>query len=202
MAGLLDETIRMAGVSATIIRSSGNISTYMRQDATGMLAGKRYIKPENEYVKGFLIPSDSGVVVGDYIQSSGINYLVMAIDPIDLCDGLDGYRGTLYQCNEVVSVYGLDAITAKPNDLLSSNTPILISPTERGVSESDSGQINGKWGQKEIVYSVFMQAGQGGETAMSLIDSASRRLRVLKNYDPFVASGLIKISVVLENPSA
>ena len=195
---LSDETIRLSGRIVTIVRAAGNVTTYMAAAELGNLVGKRKPDPFYDYEVGMIFPSDSTIVEGDLILEGSIYYLAMSVSPTYLGADLQYYHGMLYKCNSVISIYGYDSVTKKPDDLIKADVQCLITQVRAQSQDEDKNIVDRNYRGKLKPFQIFMRYTEGLTNVSAIVDQDSRRFRVNKQFDVFVASGIVQAQVILQ----
>lgn len=197
---LMDETIRldMRKQDVTIPRSTVTMSTYMVAENTGQDAGKRRLDPFLSYETFARFPSDSTIVPGDKIISGSISYLVMAIEPKYDGGEINYYRATMYKCNSTVSIYYYNESSKKHNTLYTSGVKCLITQVRAQEWLEDKALAMRPYQGKQQPFQVFAQDICGINAECILVDQDSRRYRVSKESDVFVADGILQAQLMWE----
>ena len=193
-----DETIRIGGKSATIIRTPTNITTYIMNDVTGMLVGKRRPDPMTDYENGFILPSDCGVVNGDLLLADSKYYLVMSLQAEKPFGELSFYRGMLYECNSLVSIYSYSTTTKKHSVLVKADVSCLITQVRAQAMNDDKAMAIREYRGKIQPFQVFMQSSAGLTKDHIIVDQNNRRFRVAKDFDPFITENILQTQVLWE----
>lgn len=199
---LVDETIRLDArkQSITILRESGNISSYMVSEVTGIDTGKRRLDPFYDFETFARMPSDSGIVSGDMGQSGNDYYLVMAIESKWLADEIGFYRCTLYKCNSTVSVYYFNNTTKKHDTLHKSNVRCLITQVRAREWDEDKALAVRQYRGRQQPFQLFVQESSGIVSGVDciVVDQSNRRFRVSKEIDVFIAGGISQAQIIWE----
>lgn len=202
---LIDEAIRLdvRKRNATIIRTGGNISTYMVAEMTGIEAGKRRLDPYFDFEVSAKLPSDCGVVSGDLIQCGSGYYLVMAVEEKWIADELGYYRCALYKCNSVVSVYYFNRSTTVHDILYKSGVRCLITQVRAQEWDDDKTLLIRQFRGRSTPFQIFAKNDSGilPGTDCVLEDQAGRRYRTDKEFDVHVAEGISQTQVKIESYS-
>jgi hypothetical protein len=194
---ILDETIRISGRTVTLIRIAGDVTTYMRDSQT-VLAGKRRIDPLSDFEVGAMFPSDSGIVSGDLVYDTVTNYLAMSVLPRKVWDELLCYDVMLYKCNSLVSIYSYSAVYQKTNLLVKADVPCLITQVRAPEWNEDKVAMAKTYKGKLQPFQVFMQDGNGLTNTSYIKDAAGRHYRISKDFDIFIAEGVIQCQALWE----
>ena len=198
----IDEDIRLAGRPATIIRDAGNISTYATAESTGQDAGRRRLDPNFGFDYTFKFMTDSGIASGDLVVINSEYYLVITLEPKYVFGDLEYYRGTLYKCNSVVSIYYLNNTTKKYDTLHKADVQCLIAPVRAREWDEDKAIImpnRGYRGQTQP-FQVLARSSDGILTEGCIIkDASDRRFRVNKESNPFLSDGVFLSEIEWEN---
>lgn len=195
---LSDEAIRLSGRVVTIVRSGANVTTFMAAAELGNIVGKRKPDPFYDYEVGMMFPSDSTIVEGDLILENSNYYLAMSVAETYLGSDLQYYRGMLYRCNSVVSIYGYDSNTKKPDNLIKANVQCLITQVRAQNQEEDKALTVKNYRGKNKPFQIFMRDTEGLLNTSVIIDQGNRNFRVNKQFDVFVASGIVQTQMILE----
>lgn len=195
---LMDETIRLVGKPATIIRDSGNIETYMLSQEIGLIVGKRKPDPYFDYEHGFMFQPDSGIVSGDLVLSDNVYYLVMSISNEMPFGQLLYYRGMLYECNSLITIYSYSSITKKHSVTFKSDVRCLITQVRSQEWNDDKASVIKGYRGRTQPFQVFMRASEGLTKDHIIVDQSSRRYRIAKDFDPFIADGILQTQCLWE----
>lgn len=199
MPSLVDETIRLAGRQATILRSPANISTYVIDEITGVDSGKKQLDPYLDFETAVRFLSDSTVVCGDMVQIGSDYFLVMAVEVERAFNSIEFYRTRIYKCNSTVSVYYFSAITKLFTTLHLSGVRCLITQVRAREWNDDKSLIIKGYGGRIQPFQVFAQDDSGITKESALVDQAGRRFRVSKEFDVFIADGILQSQVIWES---
>lgn len=192
----LDETIRLAGRAVTLIRSGGNVSTYMYYTTTGRVAGKSKLNLADDHEGGFLFPSDSSVVAGDLVLAGTDYYLVVALADIVVFGEAWGYKGMLYKCNSVITVQHWNSVTDLFEDYKADVHSFIIHEGEQAWAEDKSLLRPTKYRGKRKPFTLYAQTSSGINSNSVIIDQELRKFRVSKDHDPFAADGILITQVL------
>ncbi len=140
MSKLIDESIRLAGRQVEIIRSSGNLSTYMWAYSTGYLAGKRKQEPVFQHEAGAMFPSNSDIVAGDLVYDYTNYFLVVSLSQDIHYGEAYGFRAMLYKCNAIVSIMGFNNATNHHDTLVQAGVHCLITQVQAMAWDEDGAQ--------------------------------------------------------------
>lgn len=182
----VDQTIKDVGIAATIVRTSGNLSTYV------------YIYPkapaQRNWERESLLPTDSGLADGDLILASGKYYLVTSWLQDERVGEVFLYKAKLICCNDAVSVKaysGGNWIDEK------TNVPCLILDGT-SMAMSDRGIVVPGFSGKDDVHYLYIQSSAGVDRNSLIVDSSNRSLRVAGGPNPYYSKGLLEVPVRLE----
>lgn len=197
---IVDEDIRIAGLAASIIRTPSNISTYVMAEITGSEAGRRRLEPALSFDHSFRFMTNSGIVTGDLV-SIGTNYfLVMALEPKNIHGILEYYRGTLYKCNSVVTIYGFNSTTQKDDLVIKQNVRCLITQVRAQEWDTDKALAlpNRTYRGRTQPFQVYMRASEGLTVKHYFKDQSGRNFRVSKDFDVFISEGILQTEAMWE----
>lgn len=194
----LDETIRIAGRSTTIVRDAGNVGTFMYSDKTGLIIGKRKSEPYFDYEVAAWLPSDSTVVSGDLILQGSTYYLVMSVDQDYIGDDLQRYSCMLYECNSVVSLYSYNDISRQHDTLVKAGVNCLITQVRASAQKEDKNIAIKGYGGKRQPFQYFMRDSEGLTNISTIVDQDNRSFKVNKQFDIFIADGIVQTQVIWE----
>lgn len=194
---ILDETIRISGRTVTLVRIAGDVTTYMRDSQT-VLAGKRRIDPLSDFEVGAMFPSDSGIVSGDLVYDTVTYYLAMSVLSRKVWDELLCYDAMLYKCNSLVSIYYYNSSSKKPDLLIQENVPCLITQVRAPEWNEDKVAMAKSYKGKLQPFQVYMQDAQGLTNTSYIKDASGRHYRVSKDFDIFIAEGIIQCQALWE----
>ena len=183
----VDQAIQDVGLAATIVRSSGNLSTYA------------YISPKVKqyYERDALFPTDSGIADGDLLLASGNYYLVRSLIKDERSGEFFMYRAKLFICNNLVTRKEYNSST-KAFAINTTNISCLIIDAATAMTMSDRAVVMPGFSGKDNLYYLYAQS-VAGITKNSLIeDDSSRSLRVSGNINPYFARGLVEVPVKIE----
>lgn len=196
---LVDDTIRLSGRPVTIIRNTGSVSTFMTGEITGTGAGRRRLDPFLDYETAVMIPSDAGIITGDLALSDSEYYLCMAVEKKFYASDMEYYRGLLYKCNSVVSIYYFDTTSKKYDSLHKANVHCLITQVKAQAGMEDKALIIREYRGKSQPFQVFMRESEGLKSECVIVDQDSRRYRVSKDFDVFIADSIAQTQCMWEN---
>lgn len=196
---LIDENIRLSGRPATIIRSTGSVSTFMTAEVTGMEAGRRRLDPLQDFETAVMMPSDSGIVTGDLILLGSEYYLAMAAESKFYSSDMEYLRGLLYKCNSIVSIYYFNTTSKKYDTLHKSSIHCLITQVRAQAGVEDKSLIVKEYRGKSQPFQVFMKESDGLTSECIIVDQGNRRFRVSKDFDVFIADGISQSQCMWEN---
>ncbi len=196
---ITDYTIRQAGRPANILRSTGTIKTHMMAEATGMSAGKRRADPFTDYEHTFWLPSDTDIVTGEMIFSDGKYYLALSVETKYRFGSVEYYRGMLYECNSLISIFSFSKISKKHDSLVQSGVRCLLTQGRVQDVPSDGAAISARVvpGKDTPLY-VYLRNIDGLEKDHIFVDGDGRRFRVSDRVDVFSAGGISSFMVVWE----
>lgn len=199
MNSVTDETIFQRGLLATIIRDSGDIETYTISEITGEKAGRRRLEPALGFDHAFWFMSDSEAKSGDLIRIDTDYYLVMALEPKYEYGELEYYRGTLYKCNSVVTIYTAGA-SGKDDTVVKAGVKCLITQVRGQDWDVDRALAlpNRSYRGSQKPFQVYMRGSEGLERKHSLVDQDERRYKVSKDFDVFTADGITQTECLWE----
>lgn len=191
--GAVDDVIKSVGVSSTIIRTIGNLSTWLYISPKGSFLGSRAA-----YEREAMVPTDSGIVIGDLVHFANDYFLVVSLFEDRRVSEFFYYKAKLYRCNETITVQAYNATT---KSFANSNTGIrCLIVSSQAALDSDKGVvIPGFRGSDDVFYLYAQKSSLSGITKNSiLIDSSLNKLRVGNGINPYFASGLIEVPVKME----
>lgn len=190
MTSPVDEVIRSVGLACTIVRTSGNVSTYFYINP-----GKSW-KDAAPYARDGMMPTDSGVVSGDLIQYGSEYYLVVAILDDRRAGEFFFHKIRLFKCNNTITIKSYDAATKAFIDS-KTGVPCLIVDGRASVM-SDRGIMVPGYTGKDLSYYLYAQDGAGISKNSIMVDLAGRHLRALDSINYYFAGGLVEVGVKLE----
>jgi hypothetical protein len=187
---------------ATIIRTTGNVATKMIGEETGIDTGRRRIDPLLDFEVFAKMPAESGVVMGDLILSNDVYYLVMALEP-KMYMGTPGfYKASLYECNSIVTIYAYGDVSKKLDTSFKADVRCLIT-TSRNLRDvpDDKAVINRRFRGSSAPFFLYMRSSEGllSDGSHMVVDQDSRRFRLYKQFDYFIANGILRAGVTWEN---
>lgn len=188
-----NEAIRLAGRAVTILRTGGNVSTYMYDAELGDLPGKRRPDPFFDFEVGMLFPTDSTITEGDLIQAGSEYFLTMSVAEKRLGNILRSYRGMLYRCNAVVSIKNFSGSS------IATGVHCLITQARVREQDEDKALIERRNKGRTQPFQLFMRDSEGLIKTSYIEDASSRRFRVSKQFDPFIAGGIVQAELMWEN---
>ena len=198
MTSMVDDTIRMSGSPMTVIRSAGNLSSYLWEGTMN----RKGLVPLKAYERFYLIPSDSGIVEGDLVQKGSELFLVMSLAREDLHGDLQCFQGTLYKCNSVVTVKKYNSGT-QALDVFQSGVNCLITRALSGPGlsppDNDQATVIPAFKGRDKVFFLIAQSASGIDKTSSILDAAGRSFRVSDDFDPFIVNGILQAEVVWAN---
>lgn len=184
--GGIDETIREIGLAITIVREAGDVETYA------------YVKPKlkqatYDYEAWFM--TDSGVVLGDLILSSGIHYLVVGISRDERVQEFFKYNVRLYRCSHTVTVKRFSR-DDKDFVVTIADIPCLI--VDQGIMQlTDKAIAIPGFSGTDDSYSLYCQPHDIKDDDV-LVSNTGNKLRISGDLNPFFAEGLISVPVKVE----
>ena len=177
------------GIPTTIIRSAGNVSTYVD------ISAKVKLNYSYELLASF--PASSGVVAGDLILASGIYYLIPYVIKDEFKGRIFSIKTRLFTCNRTVSISAQDA-TTKKFGVTKTDVHCLVVDQNNVMVESDLGvAVPGMRGTKDISYFLYMQTIPE-LTKNSMFMDGTRKLRITGNLNPYYAAGITEVPVKIE----
>jgi len=188
--GSVDEVLKSVGEPVTIIRTGGNVSTYL------------YINPKGSfersapYERNCMMPTDSGVISGDLIQHGSDYYLVVNLFEDRRVGEFFDYKARLFKCNTTVAVKAYNSMT-KAFANVKTGVPCLIIDSNAYLM-SDRGVTVPGYSGRDDVYYLYAQSGAGIDKNSILVDAASNHFRATDNINAFFASGVVEVPVKLE----
>jgi len=198
---ILDPEIELAGVPCEIVRTGGNLTTYIVSASIGRVAGKFRANPEEIHQNGYLLPTDCGAVIGDLFLKDGEYYLLMTFEKMYDNGEHSCYRGQLFKCNSVVDVYYYSDATKKHTTLHESGVHCLITQSRLSEINEDKAYMMRDYRGRTQPFNFYAQESCGilGEGKTIIVDQDSRRFRVLKDFNPFIADNILTTAVEWEN---
>lgn len=186
---VIDQVLQTVGEAVTIIRTGGNISTYLYINPKGSWSTKAY------YERDGMMPTDSGVVVGDLISHLTNYYLITALFEDRRVGEFFYYKTRLFKCNKNVTIRAYND-TTKEFANASTNVPCLIADTN-AMTSSDKAIVIPGFGGRDNVYYMYIQSSSG-ITKNSIIVDGSTSFKVAGNVNPFFAGGLYEVPLKIE----
>jgi hypothetical protein len=183
------------GEPCTIVRDTGDVATYV------------YFKPvsrwqeRSPFERNALIPADSGIAEGDLVLHRSDYYLV--INNQEDRRGEDYYDNIvrLYKCNAVVTLRTMNATTKDFEDSVT-GINCLITPTREDAPEDMTHILStsrSRYRGTDILFNCYMQSIVGLTNQAILVDGAGNQLRVTDDIDPYLANGITRAMVKIEN---
>jgi hypothetical protein len=193
-----DVEIKLAGVACEIIRSPNNINTFIYHGTVGKLSGGS-ASPDDVHRAGYYLPTDCGATPGDLLLIDSEYYLLMSFEKI-YDNGVHAcYKGQLYKCNAVLSFYGYNKQDREHNTLLRSGVHAFLTQNDVGAGmDTDKAYAVSAYRGRSVPFNAFMQASAGLTKHDVVVDQDNRRYRVVNNFDPYIANGIIYTKLYLE----
>lgn len=195
----INEEIRLAGSDAEVVRTGGNVATYLYHGYVGSIAGRRRIDAEYSYEAGYYLPTTSDAVSGDIILWSGSYYLIMAIKPVILMGEVVAKAGLLYETNAVVSIFAFNPTTRKHDISRKSGVRCLVTQKYAQDISDDKALMIREFRGRSTPFQFYAQEGTGLEKDDVVVDQDGRRYRVSRDFDVYRADGVIKAQILWEN---
>ena len=192
----INDSIQHIGLPATIIRTSGNITTYAAIRPIAKAASYSSMPFEREG----MFPTTSGVVKGDLILFDDLYYLVVNARRQNTAGDYLMDRVRLFECNHIVTVKNQDE-TTKAWVVKTSSVPcLIISQSDRANIATDRSVILKDYRGQDAGYVLFCQSTAGIDRKSRIIDENNVPLSVTGNVDPYFVNGLIEVQVKIERP--
>lgn len=187
----VDDLLKTAGEPCTIIRNSGNVSTYF------------YTSPKDNWNKGaayernVIMPTTSTVVGGDIIQHRSDYYIVINTLEDRRVGEFFLIKARYYKCNSTVTVRSR---TAQGDGFQDFKTGVrcLITQTLTNISEDRSMMIPRYTGRDKEFY-CFVSSTAGITKNHILVDQGGKKYRVMDDIDFTFADGVVRLSLKWEN---
>lgn len=189
MSSSIDAVLKTVGEAVTIIRTGGNISTYLYISPKGSWLTRAY------YERDGMMPTDSGIVVGDLISHLTNYYLVTALFDDRRVGEFFYYKVRLFKCNKSITIRAYND-TTKEFANASTNVPCLIIDTN-AMTASDRAVAVPGFGGRDNVYYMYIQSSSG-ITKNSIIVDGSTSFRVAGNVNPYFTTGVYEVPLKIE----
>lgn len=190
---LVDENIRLAGMTATLIRTPSNVTSSCWK---GTLARKG-LEPARAYERFYLFPSDSGVVEGDLVQIGSEFFLAMSLSREEEFGELQCFQGTLYRCNSTVTVRKYNGTTKVFDDFKTGVRCLIVRSSARVQAEDDRADAV-DWGRGTTnMFTCYLQEGVGFSKDCLLVDQDQRQFRATDDQNPTVVDGVTILDMVM-----
>lgn len=193
---LFDETVRLSGRPATIIRTPLSLATFIVDDMYGKTS-KEQLNPYRDYEFVFRFRADSGITYGEMVTIGVDYYLAMAIKEEWLFGNLEYFKVKLFKCNSLVSIYYFNTTTKRFDTLHGSGVHCLIT-TDSGNMSYDQGLAVKGYAGKGNPLQIYMRSSEGLSSDCVLVDQANRRYKVSKNFDIYVTDNVAQTNISLE----
>lgn len=190
MGGSVDDILKSVGATCTIIRTGGNVDTYL------------YINPKGSfeksapYERNAMMPTDSGVVEGDLIQYLSDYFLAVSVFQDRRVGEFFYNKVRLFRCNNTITVKAYNSTTKVFADS-KTGVPCLVIDSNAYLT-SDRGVVVPGFSGRDDIYYLYAQQSAGIGKNSILVDASSNHLRVADNINFYFASGLIEAPVKLE----
>lgn len=189
----LDTEIRLAGALVNIKRTPRDIQTYLYHGHIGSIGGTRRVDPGSEHQAGYYLPAGSGAVSGDIIQIGNVYYLIVTLLDVYFNGEIVCLRGTLYRCNAVVSLYKYNSVTKKPDTLVGSGLHCVVTQESSYGLNEDKAMVVNQYRGTSIPFNIYMRESDGlTKDVRLLIDQHQRRFRILNDFNPYLADGVVQ----------
>ena len=176
-----------------------SIITYMVAEETGLDAGRRRLDPFFDFETAVKLPPDCGILPGDLIKTGDTYFLVMSLEDKWLMEQRGYYKGLLYRCNSVISIYYFNSTTGKYDTLHKSGIHCLITQVRARAMNEDKAYIVSGYQGKTQPFQIFAQSVSGIKSGCVLIDQDNRRFRISKDFDPFITDSILQTQCMWEN---
>lgn len=195
----LDREIKLAGMPVTIIRVVENIETYVYYGHLGHVAGKTRGDPKDVFQAGYYLPTDCEAASGDLLFIDNDYYLLMSFEKVFNNGILTCYRGMLFKCNSIVSIYYFNSSTGEHSILHRSGVHCLITQVRAQDVPDDKALAIREYRGKQTPFQIYMRDSEGLKKEAVLKDQDGRRYKVFKDFDFFVADGITQTQILWEN---
>jgi len=182
----------------TIVRTSA--ISYGVVEITGLDTGRRRLDPAFDFEYIIRMPSDSGVIAGDMLLINNGYYLVMAVERKIFLWTLGLYKMTTYKCNSIVSIFFYDATTKQYTNKTAAGVHCLITQARATEWPTDKAVITPQYRGRHQPFQLYIQDSSGIVSGADciIVDQESRRFRISKQVDVFVADGISRTEVLWE----
>ena len=189
----VDQAIKKAGLSASIVRTPDNIETYV------LIAKPKAKTAGTSYDFEAWMQTDSGVVSGDLIQiafeNGVVNYLAINVVEDERAGQFFKYNVRLLRCNHTITVKDFDD-TTKEFAATTTGVPCLI--IDGGASQmSDMGVVVPGFAGKDETQYLYCQPNSINKKS-AITDEDGNDLEIAGEINPYFAAGIIEAKVKLK----